>query len=377
MTLARSRLGRARLAVAATFTVAGLVTGLWAAHLPLLQLGLDLRHEQLGLVLLFFAVGAILAMPLTGGLVGRLGGDRCTRWAAMLTSLLLAVPLIMPNALVLALVILVFGATMGTMDIAMNVEAASVERQWHRPLMSSFHAAYSIGGLLGAGLGAVLLWLPGPAEIDLALAALALAGIALWAGRGLLPAESSQSGPSFVLPSGVAIGLGLACLAIMMAEGAILDWSAVHLRGSLGASPSLAAMGFAAFSATMTVGRVMGDRVIHRFGARRVLSVSVVLSATGLALAALAPAALLSAIGFGIAGGGLANGVPILFSTGARLPNLPAGTGIAMVGTLGYAGFLLGPPLIGGLAGLTSLPLALLVLVPSTLLAGLARRVVP
>jgi MFS family permease len=366
---------RARWAVAAIFFVNGTALGSWAPHIPLVQERLALGPARLGLALLMVAVGAIIAMPLAGAVIGRRGSALPTRVATLAMCLALPLPVLAPDPGLFMAALFILGAANGTMDVAMNAHGVAVERRYTAPVMSSYHGMFSLGGLIGAGMGALLLaWLPPAAHI--LLAAAVLLGAAVLALPHLLPGEvdRGQSGATFALPTRATIGLGLLCFLVMVCEGAVLDWSAAYLRDDLGASTSVAAIGFAAFSATMAAARFGGDRLRRNLGSVTLVRGSALLAGVGFALGLLLGAPLAGVLGFALAGLGLANTVPVLFGAAGRLPGEASGTGIAAVATTGYLGFLAGPPLIGFAAEVTSLRLALGLLVLACGIVALFAR---
>lgn len=367
MTLAPIR--AARTADAVVFFVNGLGLGLWAGHVPALKTLHGLDDAALGLTLLGMALGAVVAMPLTGPAAARYGSRRCTIAAGIVYGVGLGLPFLALGPFALAAAVLLLGGANGAMDVSMNTQASAIERRYGRPIMSSFHAFFSLGGVAGALLaGAFIAALPAGAW-GMVPAGLAIAATVLIAGRWLI-ADSGQ-GQGFSLPGRAALGVGLLALLAMMAEGAVLDWSAVFIASATEAAAAVAAMGYAAFSVAMTVGRLTGDCVVRRLGRGRTLGLSATLAALAIMLA-LSKGTVVAILGFGLAGLGLANAVPVLFSAGARLPGLAPGVGVAMVATMGYAGFLLGPPLIGVTAETAGLRWALLLVVPGLVVVALA-----
>jgi hypothetical protein len=242
----------------------------------------------------------------------------------------------------------------------MNAHGVVVERRLGRPVMSSYHGMYSLGGLIGAGLAALLLLALAPVThaILITAAAVAIAAVAL---PHLLPAAADMrgSGPAFALPGRYSLLLGGLTFLAMISEGAVLDWSALHMKENSGVSAGVAALGFASFSATMAAGRFTGDWMRAHYGAVPLVRASGILAAAGLAIALLAPNPAVAVLGFAVVGLGMANLVPVLYGAAGALPGAAAGPAIAAVATMGYFGFLSGPPLIGFLAHATSLTLAL------------------
>lgn len=355
-----STLRRARHAVATVFLVNGIVFGSWAPHIPLVQERLALSPGVLGAALLAIAGGALVAMLLSGAVIARFGSAPITAASTVAFCLALPLPVLAPSLPLLVVALALLGAANGLMDVAMNAHGVAVETRLMRPIMSSLHGMYSLGGLIGAGAGALLLGRMPPVAHALAVAAVLLA-VALTALPRLLPGrvDVADAGPHFVWPSRAALGLGSLCFLVMMSEGSALDWSAVYLRHELGAAPDLAAIGFAAFSATMALGRFSGDWLRGHVGAVALVRCSAALAAVGLGLALLLGSPVAAVLGFACLGLGLSNLVPVFFGTAGRLPGEEAGRAIAATATIGYMGFLAGPPLIGLAAEAASLGAAL------------------
>lgn len=355
----------ARIAISAVFFVNGLSFASWVPHIPTVQARLGLSTSLLGLALLGVALGALVAMPLTGMLVARWGSRAVTFASSLLFCPLVALPVRAPSLPLLMVALVSFGAAYGAMDVAMNAHAVTVERKLGKTVMSSFHALYSLGGLVGAGSSVLLLsWGLTPASHMLGVSVLGLA-IILAASRFLLPASADEGGQAhaFAFPRGPLLFMGLLTFLVLMVEGAMADWSAVYLRQSLGTEAGLAGAGYAVFSLAMTTGRLTGDRMVSAFGPQRLLHVGALLAAGGLGAALVLHHPVAALIGFGCVGLGLSNLIPVLFSTAGRAPGIPPGVGIAAVSTLGYGGFLVGPPLIGLVAEPVGLPAALGLLV--------------
>ena len=341
-----------RLAVATLFFLNGAVLASWFAHIPAVKARHGASDAQLGLVLLAMALGAMIALPLAGWLIGRFGSRTVTRVSASAFCLALPLPVLSPSLPLLALALVLLGACNGLLDVAMNTQAARVERRYGRALMSSFHALFSVGGVAGASLAGVAM-AAGIGDrthvLSISVVALAAAGSAL---PRLVPSEpdDERPGPVFVRPSGALLGLGALAFLGLLAEGAMGDWSAVYLHDTLAGRPGVSAAGFAAFSLAMAAGRFAGDRLVDGFGARTVVRVSSAVAATGLAAALLMRDPAAAVVGFGLVGLGIANVIPVLFGAAARVPGTEAGRGLAAVATTGYLGFLTGPPLIGVVA---------------------------
>jgi predicted MFS family arabinose efflux permease len=266
-----------------------------------------------------------------------------------------------PTTAILTLALFAFGASSGALDVAMNAHAIVVERMAARPLMSGFHALFSIGGLLGAASVSALLGLGLPIAQAASAIVLVMAAAVLAQARALLPHErdTSPQPARFVLAHGRLLLIGLLCALSFLAEGAVLDWSAVFLRFSRGFGEAAGGLGYAAFSVAMGVGRLAGDATVERFGPSRVLRLGALIAAAGFAAATLAPWTFTAIAGFALVGLGASNVVPVLFSAAGRVADVPPGIALAAVTSMGYVGLLAGPALVGFAAQVTSLPVAL------------------
>jgi MFS family permease len=364
-------LRRDRTATAILFFASGVGFGGWSAAIAPMQRALELSNGELGLLLFTVAAGAVSSMPLAGVVGPRLGGaGLVAAWAGAAFASCFALAAISPGAGALAFVGFAIGASNGLMDVTMNAHATAVERDWGSPIMSSFHAAFSVGGLVGAGYGAGMLALGSSWRImlfGLALLALALIGAA---GQWIDPGKPQQRTQSpFGWPPRTLVGLAVVAFFCFVVEGAMVDWDGVYLV-SVGLGPAAAPLGYAAFASTMILGRLAGDRLIARIGRRTAVFGGAALATVGLALAAgwASPAPI--AVGFALVGAGIANVVPALFSESAAHASSPA-RGIAAVATAGYSGFLAGPPLVGAIATFTDLRVAMAALSGFALVAAI------
>jgi MFS family permease len=372
-TLERSALRPERWATFTVFLVLGIAIGTWAAAIPVLKQRLGLSAGDLSIVLLTLALASVFATVATGALAPRFGTGRSTGFAAGAVVVAFALPIFAGSFLQLTVCAAIIGLTVGALDIAMNAHASDIERRWRDPIMSSFHAAFSVGGLIGASLGGLLAGAPWGITGQIALPMLvALVAIVLATprlGHGLR-SEAGQ-GVALALPEWSALPLCAIALLCFLLEGAMADWSAVYLESVAGATASVSASGYAGFSVTMAVGRLFGDGVVRRLGPRLTVFSGGALAAIGLALALVLPQPLWGAVGFALVGLGASNAVPVAFSGASRYGASPA-AGMAMVATCGYAGFLGGPPLIGLIATATSLKVALAVVLLAPLLTMMA-----
>ncbi|UEM23275.1 MFS transporter [Skermanella mucosa] len=354
-----SRPAQARIAVAVIFFVNGTALSSWVPHIPTVQQKLGLSTGTLGLALLGIAGGSLVSMPIAGWLIARHGSRVVTLTAAILYCLATP-PLLLASSLpALIMALILFGAFNGAMDVAMNAHGVAVERAIGRPVMSSLHALFSIGGLVGAGSAVVLLPIGMTPAAHVTAAATGGLLLVLASARFLLPRGvdiSTGGGPRFVLPRGRLLVLGAMGFFILMMEGAMSDWTAVYLKIDLGTGAAFAGLGYAVFSAAMAVGRLTGDRMVASFGPVAMVRWGSLLAAAGLGGALLLHDPVAAVVGFGLVGLGLANIVPILFSAAGRTPGMAPGLAIAAVTTAGYFGFLAGPPLVGLVAEVLGLP---------------------
>ena len=352
--------------------------GTWVAHIPWLQDHLDVSKTTIGLCLLCMAAGAFISMPLTGHFLDSRASAPMTRAATLVFCLMLPLPLLATSPEMLAAILFVFGASNGVMDVSMNAHGVAVERELGKPIMSSLHGGWSVGGFVGAGVVAVT----AAAGVDPRLESL-IVGIALWLAalgitRRLGSASShSEAGGGLALPSRAVMLIGALCFLAMMAEGGIADWSGIYLRHDTGASAARAALAFTGFSLGMAIGRLSGDALNQRLGAGRLLRGGMALLAVTLGAVLLVGEAAPAVIGFAICGLGVANAVPLLFSAAGRLE--PSSPSLAAAFTLGYTGFIVGPPVIGISADHVGLPETLWLLVLAAVavaaLGGRATRV--
>jgi MFS family permease len=362
----RDGLGRSRVALCAVFAVHGFIYASWAVRVPAIKQQTGASSAALGLALLGLSAGAVATMLIAGALCRRLGNRPLAVICCGLLSVTLVLPALAHSAVTLGLALAVFGAAYGGLNVAMNSIAVDLVAALRRPVMPTFHAAWSFGGLTGAGIGGLLAPHLSPVR-HLLLVALAGLLVTAIAGRALLstvPAKTGRAGadragladrPHRQVPArhralGTirAVGVfGLIGLCAAYDEGAIGDWGALHLRQDLGASAGLAAAGYAAFALAEAIGRLSGTALLGRLGRTRVLVVGSLTACAGMLVAALAPDVWLALAGFAATGLGLAN----LFPAAVTRAGLLAGSaGVALASMLGYSGFLLGPPAIGFLA---------------------------
>ncbi|MEU6949133.1 MFS transporter [Streptomyces sp. NPDC046316] len=351
------RLRRARFAVAAVFCVHGAVTGSFATRIPWIQDHADVSAGQLGLALAFPAIGASLAMPLAGAISHRYGARTALRGLLALWTLALILPSLAPNIYGLCAALFVYGATAGMSDVAMNALGVEVETRMDKSIMSSLHGMWSVGALIGSAAGTVAAHVGTDARLHHLVAALVLTALGLFFCQGVLDLQSApedEAPPRFSLPPKSALVIGAIGFCGVFAEGASLDWSAVYLKDELGSSAGVAAASTTAFALTMAIARLVGDRVVDRFGAVRTVRVGGVAATVGGVLVVLAPHAVVAMAGFGLIGLGVAVVVPLAFAAAGRSGPNPS-QAIAGVATITYTSGLIAPSAIGGIADATSL----------------------
>jgi predicted MFS family arabinose efflux permease len=374
---------RGRWAVAAMFAANGFVMGCWAPQIPLLLPRHQITEFTLGLLILALGLGAVGAMLFAGRLIGRFGSRRVVLGFALSVVPVLPVVVFSPNLYILTPAMALMGAMIGCMDVAMNANAVEVERRLGRAIMSSSHGFWSLGGFVGGAAGGWVLEHWG-ASVQALLAAAGAAVLVLGAMPFILrdvraptPADAPREKHPLLPRDATLWLLGVLALFSMVPEGAVLDWAALYLKEELGSDLSTAALGFAFFSAAMAVMRFAGDSVRNRFGAVNTLRYSGLIAAAGMLGGALAPTDTLVIVSFFIAGLGIANTVPIMFSAAGNHPGLAPGAGLAAVTMFGYSGILVAPSTIGFVAEhvgfrFTYAALAVLLLIVAAL-AGSAR----
>ncbi|MGJ5035091.1 MULTISPECIES: MFS transporter [unclassified Bradyrhizobium] len=348
----------ARLATRLAFFVAGFGIACWAPLVPFAKQRLGVDDATLGLLLLSLGVGSVASMLAAGLLTAHYGSKPVVIVSGIALALFLPLLAIAATPATLALALFAFGAALGSLDVAVNIQAIDVERLSERPLMSGFHAQFSIGGFAGSGvMTALLAFDVAPLLGTLACCALALAAMIVAAPR-LMASKPAQSGPLLVLPHGAVLLLAALAAIMFLVEGAMLDWSALLLAGSGRLPAAQAGLGYIMFSIAMTAGRLVGDAVVARIGDRATLLGGSATAIAGFVLLLTAPWVAAAMAGFALIGLGASNLVPVLFRRAGAQTAMPVGLAVAAVTTAGYSGVLLGPAGIGFIAAATSLPAA-------------------
>ncbi|MFJ9030375.1 MFS transporter [Streptomyces sp. NPDC102274] len=384
----RSSPSRLRIALTVFFALDGFMFAGWVVRIPAIKQQTGASASDLGLALLGVSAGAVVTMVFTGRLCRRFGSHPVTVVCAVLLSLSIVLPPQTHSALTLGLVLLVFGSAYGALNVSMNSAAVDIVAALRRPVISSFHAAFSLGGMVGAGLGGLLAGGLSPAVhlsllTGLGLLVTAVTGPTLLRHPAPVPERTEREREAEATAKGTAAAprrldrrtrrlvllFGAIALCTAYGEGAMADWSALHLTQDLDATPGLAAAGYSLFALAMTAGRLSGTALLERLGQTRALVAGGVTAALGMLVGALAPTAWQALAGFAVAGLGLANIFPVAIG---RAGALAGPGGVAAASTLGYGGMLLGPPAIGFLADWFTLPLALTTV---ALLAGAAALI--
>jgi Transmembrane secretion effector len=347
-----------RLATRLSFLVAGFGIACWAPLVPFAKQRLGVDDGVLGLLLLCLGIGSVVAMLLTGALSARYGSKPIILVGGIGLAFILPSLTLASTPWTLGLALFAFGAALGSIDVAMNIHAVEVERAAARPLMSGFHALFSVGGFAGSAVMTALLSLQiGAFAGSLICAMLMLITMGL-AWPRLLARVQVQEGPLFVLPHGIVLLLAALAATTFLVEGAMLDWGALLVVGRGLVPDAQGGLGYMLFSIAMTAGRLGGDAVTARIGDRRTLLWGSLLAIMGFVVLLAAPIAAIAMAGFLLIGAGASNLVPVLFRRAGAQTAMPAGLAVAAITTAGYAGVLVGPAGIGLIANIVSLPVA-------------------
>ncbi len=371
--LARS-VRQARLGTAVGFFLDGLVFATWVTRIPTIQERLGLRNDMLGVTLLMISLGALIAMPVTGRVVVRLGSRLTSAIAVAGFGASLLLPALSHGIVALSVSLFLFGIGFGAVNVAINAQAVAVDRLYGRPIMASFHATFSLGGIAGGILGSVAAGHHLPPLLHFAVVAVPVVVVASLYLPTVLIADADHAAAD--APRGSRhlsrlVTLGAIAFCSMFGEGAMADWSAVFLKQVSHTTAARAALGFAAYSTTMTLGRLVADRVTLAIGPVRIVRLGGILAGSGTLLAILLPQAATAIAGFALVGAGLSSLVPTLFGAAGRTPGVAASVAVAVVSTTGYFGFLIGPPLIGFVSQGFSLRWAIGLVVVTSLVAML------
>ena len=364
---------RARLATRLAFFAAGFAICCCAPFFPFIKENVSADKSEFGLLLLCLGIGAIIAMPITGIVSARRGSKPMILLGGFLMALLIPILVVVETQSILAIIIFLLGASLGTLDVAMNVHAVEVEKIEKRSLMSNFHAQFSIGGLIGAGLMTVFLFFGFSILISSFISAsITFTAMTLTVNR--LLNVSTVEKTKFMLPKGVVILLAIFAAIIFLIEGAVVDWGALLIIDRELTTPKSAGIGYILFSVSMVIARLLGDEIVKAIGELKVLIFGVIITILGILIIVLSNITIIALSGFMFIGLGVANLVPIFFSAAGRQSVMPPAIAIASVTTTGYAGILLGPVIIGYVAEVTSLSIGFSILIPLIVLIVIFSR---
>jgi MFS family permease len=342
-----------RIAVSCFFFLAGLCFSSWASRIPDIRLKLHLDNAALGAVLLGLPAGLLTSLPLAGWLVARFGSRPIALFAALLYAITLPSLGLAAAPWQLVTCLFVFGMGGNLLNISMNTQAIGTEALYGRTIMASYHGIWSVAGFSGAAIGTLFIrlgWLP--YQHFIVITTLAWLIVAVTSGQ-LLAQDAHAGGedrPIFAWPDRSLINLGMIAFCSMICEGAMFDWSGVYFQKVIQPPHGLVAIGYTAFMSTMASGRFLGDWLATKWGIRRILQISGTLTAAGLLTAILFPWLFPALAGFLLVGAGVSSVVPLVYSAAGRSKVLSPGVALAAVSTIGYLGFLVGPPFIGFIA---------------------------
>ena len=369
----------ARRAARLQFLLLGIAAGTWGTHIPSVSARYSLSDATLSIVLLAAAIGTVSALFVAGTVIARIGARNTAAAFGLGIGLSLCLLLEYPGMLALVVAMLLFGASMSLFDVAINTEGSELETLGGQPVMSNLHGMFSVGGMLGAGLTFGLLHLSVSPRTQLYAVGGCLVAATVLASRAMLETHAiiDSDARHFAKPKGVLLLIGGLVFAGMTAEGVLYDWSVLYLEQDVAMPHARAALGYATFTGSMALARFAGDALRARFSERAVLRCSAVVAAVAMALVLLSGNGWIVFIGLAAVGAGLAPVAPILFNAATRVPGVSRAAAIASVTTIGYSGFLVGPPIIGSIATHSSLTTALWLVVVSAALVAWGARFVP
>jgi predicted MFS family arabinose efflux permease len=383
-----NNLKRAKNATKIIFLVCGLAISSWAPMVPFVKDKLRINDGSLGLLLLFLGAGAIITMPLTGWLIHKTGTRIVITVSAIVIAVSFPIVLWLNNWFEIAGMLFIFGSGVGSIDIAMNTHGAHVQNMADKHIMSSLHGLFSVGGLCGPIVVGILIKAGLAPSITACVISMSLLAITLTQFSSLMDQNTEQEisaksinlteaegNKKFSLLNGAVLFLGVMCFIAFLSEGAVLDWSAVFLRDNKGVDKAMTGIGYASFSVAMATMRLFGDRIVSKTGGKHVVIYGSIIAFAGFMLVVFAPWLFDVLIGFVLIGVGAANIVPVFFTAAGRIKNVPSSKAVSVIGSMGYAGQLAGPAILGFIAHRFSLPAALFVTGLLLLSIGVAYQV--
>ncbi|WP_121809392.1 MFS transporter [Mucilaginibacter kameinonensis] len=344
-----------RIAVGAMFFMAGLSFSSWASRIATVQQNMGLSEAGLGAVLFALPVGLMCSLPFSGWIITKIGSKKLVIGALLVYAIALVTLGLAQNTFQLIICLLCFGFASNSVNIAVNTQAVATEQLYQRPIMAFFHGLWSLAGFTGAGIGTFMI-AKGIAPFHHFSLMLVVIGIGVAvAARYLKDDKVTDAGPVFVMPDKSLIKLGIIAFCSMICEGAMFDWSVIYFKKVVLAPQALVGIGFTTFMFTMAGGRFVADWFAHKFGLKRTLQVSGSLTATGLLIAVAFPHVYTAMAGFLLVGAGVSSVVPMVYSAAGKSKTMLPGVALAAVSTIGFMGFLVGPPVIGFIAGIATL----------------------
>ena len=376
MPISKQRLHR--IAVSSFFFLAGICFASWASRIPEIQTKLQLNSAAMGGILLCLPIGLLTSLPIAGYLVAKYGSRIMTMAAALLYASVLPLLGFASSTTQLMITLFFFGFGGNMINISINTQAVGTEALYHKPIMASFHGIWSMAGFTGAAIGTLMVRLKMiPPYHFLFITGLSILILVFFSGN-LVPKDRNrdEKQPIFVKPDKSLLNFGLIAFCSMICEGAMFDWSGIYFAKVIQPGAAWVPIGYTAFMSTMATGRFVGDWVAFRLGMKRMLQLSGLLTASGLLLAVCFPYFIAATIGFLIVGAGVSSVIPMIYSAAGKSKVMSPGVAIAAVSTIGYLGFLFGPPFIGFIAQATSLRISFgLIALMGTMIAVIASKV--
>ncbi len=345
-----------RIAVAVFFFIAGFTFASWASRIPHIQASLKLNEAQLGSVLFALPVGLMVSLLIAGALITKLGSRKVLLIAACTYSIVLVLLGLAGSIMQLVICLFIFGMAGNLFNISVNTQAVSVEKLYSRSIMAGFHGIWSLAGFSGAAVGTLMVSMHlQPWQHFIIICCIGITNTFLFANQLIAHTSSSSNQPAFAWPDKTILHFGIIAFGCLVCEGTMFDWSGVYFKKVVHAPLQLTTLGYAAFMGCMAAGRFVADKVVMKIGSKKVLQYSGVVIAAGLALAVIFPTVTMATVGFMLVGFGVSSVVPIVYSRAGQSKTLNAGQALAAVSTVGFAGFLIGPPMIGFVAEASSL----------------------
>ena len=357
------------------FFIAGFALAIWAPLVPYVRLHIPMTDATFGLMLLCIGVGSLCCMPLSAVLTNRFSIRRCLFTVTLILLVALFIMATASSLVLLGAALFLFGGSLGVLDVILNIQGLSIENRANRSMMSNFHGMFSVGTIVGAVLMIVLLTIGLPALISTLVAIAAILLLSIFALRGYLDERTLRGKDAFIWPNGWILLVGLMCFIVYLAEGVMLDWSALYLIEDKHIATAQAGLGYASFSAMVATGRFLGDGLVQLLGRVRLIVGGGLLAASGIILSIVTEHWAIALVGYALCGLGCANVSPVLISSLSKQTHMPTHLAITAATTIGFAGVLAGPAMMGAVAHYSSLSAAFAVLAGALLIvAALGHR---